>query len=78
MQTIAAIFEHGIFRPLTPVELPEGAQVALEISTKPNGSVPPPRSPEEEAHIERVYGLLSLRFDGGEKDIAARHNEHQP
>jgi predicted DNA-binding antitoxin AbrB/MazE fold protein len=77
MSIIPAVFEHGIFRPLKPVELPEGTQVQIEISTPQNGTAPP-RSPEEEAHIDRVYQLLSLRFDGGESDVAARHSEHQP
>ena len=77
MSAIPAIFEHGIFRPLAPVELPDGTQVQIEVSMR--GSVAPPhRSPEEEAHIDRVYGLLSLRFNGGEKDVAERHDEHQP
>jgi len=29
METIRAIYEGGVFRPLDPVELPEGAQVEV-------------------------------------------------
>jgi hypothetical protein len=29
-------------------------------------------------NMEEIYEILSLRFDTGERDIAARHNEHQP
>jgi hypothetical protein len=25
-----------------------------------------------------VYAVLSKRFNSGESDVAARHNEHQP
>jgi predicted DNA-binding antitoxin AbrB/MazE fold protein len=78
MPIITAIFEKGIFRPLGPVVLPEGSQVHVEIPAPQNEATPPERSPEEEAHIDRVYELLSRRFDGGESDIAARHDEHQP
>ena len=30
MGTIHAIFENGVFRPLNPVDLPDGCRVALE------------------------------------------------
>ncbi len=29
-------------------------------------------------NMDEIYEILSLRFDTGERDIAARHNEHQP
>jgi predicted DNA-binding antitoxin AbrB/MazE fold protein len=75
MPTISAIFENGVFRPLEPVELPEGSQVDVEIRAPKSKAT---RAPEEEAHLDRVYEILSRRYDGGEIDIAARHNEHQP
>ena len=28
--------------------------------------------------LDEIYALLSERFDSGEHDVAARHNEHQP
>jgi predicted DNA-binding antitoxin AbrB/MazE fold protein len=71
-----AIYEGGIFRPTEPVQLAEGSKVNIEIPVKPNHDEP--RTPEEKAHFDRVYEILSRRFDGGEKDIAERHNEHQP
>ena len=76
MTVITAIFENGIFRPLGPVQFPEGSHVRLMIPE--SESVPAKRTPEEEAHISRVYEILSQRFDGGEEDVAAKHNEHQP
>ena len=77
MPVINAIFEKGVFRPLGNVELAEGSQVQVEIPASKN-AVPPERTPDEEAHIDRVYEILSQRYDGGEKDPAARHDEHQP
>lgn len=32
MQTIDAIFENGVFRPLSPLQLPENAKVRLSIA----------------------------------------------
>ncbi len=78
MPVIPAIFEKGIFRPLTPVDLPEGSKVNVELPASKGAVAPAERTPAEEAHIDRVYEILSRRFDGGEKDVAARHNEHQP
>ena len=78
MPVVTAIFEKGIFRPLEPVELPEGSQVHVEIPSAKSDGPLPQRTAEENAHIDRVYEILSRRYDGGEKDIAARHNEHQP
>jgi predicted DNA-binding antitoxin AbrB/MazE fold protein len=36
-ETITAIYEHGVLRPLTPLELPEHARVAITIRT-PEGA----------------------------------------
>lgn len=71
MKTIHAIYEHGVFRPREAVELPERTQVEFEPKIvgeeKPaNGS------------MDEIYEVLSRRFNSGEHDIAARHNEHQP
>jgi len=70
MSSIIAIFENGVFRPTEPVNLPEGSAVRIEPV--------PIQSPEDEGHLDRVYEILSRRYHGGESDIAARHNEHQP
>lgn len=70
-QTVRAVFENGVFRPTGQIDLPEHSVVELEL-----------RAVEEEgSHRKgkaRVYEILSRRYDGGEVDIAARHNEHQP
>jgi predicted DNA-binding antitoxin AbrB/MazE fold protein len=71
MSTIHAIFEDGVFRPREPVELPEGSEVEFE------PRIVPPGDSENDA-LARVYELLGRRFESGEHDVAARHNEHQP
>ena len=70
MKAIRAIYEQGVFRPLEAVDLPETTEVVFEPQP-----VLPPISPEARA---RVLAVLSQRFDSGEHDVAARHNEHQP
>jgi predicted DNA-binding antitoxin AbrB/MazE fold protein len=70
MHAVRAIYENGVFRPLDAVDLPEASEVLLE--TYP---VRPGLSP---AGKRRIYEILSKRFDSGESDVAARHDEHQP
>lgn len=78
MAMITAIFEHGVFRPLGPVDLPEGSTVRIEPVAAPTDPLSERRTPEEEAHLDRVYEILSRRHQGGDPQAAARHNEHQP
>ncbi|MBL9125811.1 MAG: antitoxin family protein [Planctomycetaceae bacterium] len=70
MKTIHAVFENGVFRPTQPVELPEASHVEFE----PRLIVEPGTTPS----LDDVYSALSRRFNSGEPDVAARHNEHQP
>ena len=65
-KTVHAVFEKGIFRPLEPVGLPEACEVEFE-----------PRLVEPRKMAD-VYRVLSERYESGENDVAARHNEHQP
>lgn len=37
IQDIVAIYDHGIFRPLQPIELPEGTKVHLSIDQQDGG-----------------------------------------
>jgi predicted DNA-binding antitoxin AbrB/MazE fold protein len=66
-KTIHAVFEKGVFRPLHPVRLPEACEVEFE-----------PRLVPQPASMTNVFRVLSERFQSGENDVAARHNEHQP
>lgn len=67
--TITAEFRKGVFQPVSPVVLPTHTGTA-------DGE--PRRSKEYEAHLDRVYAILSRRFHSGFHDTAERHNEHQP
>jgi predicted DNA-binding antitoxin AbrB/MazE fold protein len=71
MKTVHAVFEKGIFRPLEAVELPERCEVEFE---------PRPMHPAGESgeNLSSIYAILSERYESGERDVAARHNEHQP
>ena len=71
MNTIHAIYENGVFRPTTPVDLPEGSEVRFE--PKP-ASEPAGPSP----HLRRIYELLSQPEDTGDPHLSERHDEHQP
>ena len=71
MKTIHAVYEQGVFRPHGSVELPERTEVEFE--PKVVGEKEPPTG-----NMEGIYEVMSRRFNSGERDIAARHNEHQP
>ncbi len=70
MKAIHAIYERGVFRPLDAVDLPETTEVVFE--PRP---VLPPATPVARA---RILAALAQRFDSGEDNVAARHDEHQP
>jgi predicted DNA-binding antitoxin AbrB/MazE fold protein len=78
METVQAIYENGVFRPIKPVDLPE--QTVVEFEPRLAGVVPENASetPPLDEHLSRIYAILSERYDSGESDTAARHNEHQP
>jgi len=70
MNTVHAIFENGVFRPLERVELPESCEVEFE-----------PRMlnlSADEALWDKIYEVMGREHSSGQHDVAARHNEHQP
>jgi predicted DNA-binding antitoxin AbrB/MazE fold protein len=71
VKTIHAVYESGVFRPLETVELPERTEVEFE---------PRPVAPQEDQnrHLDGIYAILGERYQSGEHDVAARHNDHQP
>ena len=71
MKTVHAVYEHGVFRPLGAVELAERTEVEFE--PKVIGQIEP-----KPGNMDGIYEVMSHRFNTGETDIAARHNEHQP
>jgi predicted DNA-binding antitoxin AbrB/MazE fold protein len=67
-QTIHAIYENGVFRPVEPVDLPERCEVEVEVRQVKES----PGKPT----LDDVYAILGRRHSSGEHDLAARHNEH--
>ena len=68
MPIIEAVYENGVFRPLTPVDLRDGARVIVA------PAVPLPAEPQPPT----VRAILARRYRSGNTDTAARHDEHQP
>ncbi len=70
--TVKAIYKQGLFKPVTPVNLPENAEVEIVL----------PDEKEDFARHERtrkeIIAILSRSYETGESDLAERHNEHQP
>ena len=67
MTHINAVYEHGVFRPVEPISLPEQTPVTV---TVPDALV-----------VSRpldVREVLARRHTSGATDTSARHDEHQP
>jgi predicted DNA-binding antitoxin AbrB/MazE fold protein len=71
MKTIHAIYEKGVFRPTTPVDLPEGSEVTIEPTQVSELTGPSP-------HLRRIYELLSQSVDTADPHLSERHDQHQP
>ena len=75
-ETIHAIYENGVFRPVEPVDLPDRTAVQFEPRVIADQSEPPHASMPE--GLAKIYEILGRRYSSGHTDTAARHNEHQP
>jgi predicted DNA-binding antitoxin AbrB/MazE fold protein len=69
MEPIEAIYQGGVFRPIEPVVLPENSRAQV---------IPQSESGELKQDLDAIYAVMAQRFNSGEHDVAARHNEHQP
>jgi predicted DNA-binding antitoxin AbrB/MazE fold protein len=79
MKTVHAIYEGGVFRPTAPVDLPEHSQVQFEPRViDPTEADLAEKIAKMDPGRARIYEILSRRYDGGEHDVAERHNEHLP
>ncbi|MGE3819005.1 MAG: antitoxin family protein [Isosphaeraceae bacterium] len=74
------MYENGVFRPIEPVDLPEGCEVLVEPKREVPGT--PRASDPKFAHLgpgqARIHAIRSERYDSGRSDLARRHDEHQP
>ncbi len=68
MKTISALYDHGVFRPLSEVQLPESSPVEVLIPDPEDGG-------DDCVSLNLV---LEKRFRSGRGDVAQRHDEHQP
>jgi len=75
MTTIQAVYENGVFRPTTPIELPESCQVEITFRSTVAGqaSVPSDRRP--------LSRLAEIAKDSPENpslpcDLAAQHDHY--
>jgi predicted DNA-binding antitoxin AbrB/MazE fold protein len=70
MNTIRAIYRNGVFSPISRVDAPNGSEVILDAQEV---------GPEAQAKsMAGIYRILNRRYRTGQRDTAARHNEHQP
>lgn len=68
--TVHAVFENGVFRPTTPVELPEHSAVTFEPRMTPASAA--------SDSLEEIYEIMGRSHETGIVDLAAGHDEHQP
>ena len=69
--TVKAVYENGVFKPTSPVDLPERTQVEFDPKVLADQQ-------DDQAAQQRIYELLGQSVASGETDVAARHDEHQP
>jgi predicted DNA-binding antitoxin AbrB/MazE fold protein len=70
---IHAIYENGVFRPIEAVEIPDKTEVEVEVRVVKESPSPPMSE-----GMARIYSILGERYETGERDLAARVDEHQP
>ena len=68
MKVVFTIYEHGVFRPLSEVQLPESSLVEVLI--------PEAADSGDDCVLSNLF--FDRRFRSGRSDIAHRHDEHQP
>ncbi len=69
--TIHATYKNGAFTPSGPVDLPDGAEVSVDVQIIGSAHVLSPA-------MAKVYEILSRRHDDLPSDLSERHNEHRP
>jgi len=71
-QEFEAVYEDDVFKPVGTVSLPEGTKVVVSVQSEVN-------EPAKQDPVDaKVFDILSRRYNSGQSDVAARHDEHQP
>jgi predicted DNA-binding antitoxin AbrB/MazE fold protein len=73
--TLRAIYQDGVFKPAGPVDLPDESVVELQATLVETGDSSQVRGLGAQTEI---MDILSRRYNTGQTDAAARHDEHQP
>ncbi len=83
MRTIHAVYENGVFRPTTPVDLPEGTEVRIEPTPLGEpGPVSTDRGDEASDDVRQRFGALARRWKAETRRMATvremvRHPAYQ-
>lgn len=73
METVRGIVDHDTIRLVTPLSLPQGAEIEFEPRVVQN-----PIESSLGCNSQELYEVLSRRHDTGEHDLAARVDELDP
>jgi len=66
-----AVYEDNVFKPVGAVSLPSVTRVVFSIQPEATGDL------VQDDVDKKVISILSRRYNSGQSDVAARHNEHQ-
>lgn len=72
MLVVEAVYENGVFRPITPV--PEEMRAGTRVTVAPIEAI----LSDSGNAVPTVRDILARRYRSGATDTAARHDEHQP
>ena len=74
-QEIEAIYDHGVFKPLVPPELPDQTRVRLTVDEEPAATSSAPRNADFDAELEPLlFDGPNLPPDFSRADIYADHD----
>ena len=75
--TIDAVYESGVFRPLRPMELPEGEQVKLTVDAVAVQSLNRDELTEEEiqARLKIVQAIIAMPMEAGGQEFAGTDHD---
>ncbi|MDA1053334.1 MAG: antitoxin family protein [Planctomycetota bacterium] len=75
MKTVQAVYENGVFRPTTPVELPESCQVEITFRSADPG---PASEPSNRRPLSRLAEIANESPENPSlpSDLAAQHDHY--
>ena len=75
--TIDAVYEAGVFRPLKPMELPEGEQVKLTVNVEAAQFFQRTELSEKEmqARLEIIHAIAAMPIETGGQEFAGTDHD---